>query len=731
MRLFQKSFPFLEQLDSNDCGIACLRMVAAYYGKPCPSSALTEFGVINNQGVSFHHISQLADMLGFRSLCIWSTIDKLSMEVSLPVIVHWNQNHFVVVYKIERNKVFVADPAFGLVSYSIPEFLKAWIGSEKGSREEGAVLLLETTPGFHKTITPPVNKKPRFTLFKTYLAPYRLHLFSLAAGLIVGSFLELLFPFFTQAIIDKGIGHQNISFVCFLLGAQLSLFLGKSVSEFLRERIFMHISSRISVLIISDFLVKLMKLPVSFFGARQMGDLIQRIQDHSRVEKFMSETVLKSVFAVFTLIVLSVILFHFSSPSFLLFITCSSLEFIWILSFIDKLKIVENKNFALLAQDQNKIHELIQAMPEIKLHNLEQKKRMEWENIQVSLFRLNLNKLKLNQWYECYHFLTYIQRLLVTLFTSIAAIHGQLSLGSMMAVLFVLGQMNEPISQLINFILQANYARISMLRLNEIRLKENEEREEMMKRTQLPVFKDIHLHELSFQYPGMEQQVLSGISMHIPANKTTAIVGVSGSGKTTLLKLLLKFYKPQSGSITLGGYNLATYKNDFWRSCCGAVLQDSFLFADTIAGNIALEDPPDLARLHYACFMAHIQDFVKALPRGYKTKIGQDGQGLSQGQRQRILIARTIYKNPAYVFFDEATNALDAENELYIMNNLESFFRSRTVVIVAHRLSTVKHADQIIVMDKGGICESGTHRDLIISRGRYYRLIKDQLELGA
>jgi ATP-binding cassette subfamily B protein len=724
-------FPFINQLDSNDCGLACIRMIARYYGKEFSSQDLNECSNLSNQGISLSNLSKSAEKIGFRSLYLLSDFDKLVKEIPLPAIAHWNQNHYVVVYKIKKDLVYVADPAFGLATYKKEEFLKAWADSHSRNMEEGVLLLLETTPEFQNQASSGETNRATFSFLLRYLRYFKIHLLSLATGLFLSSVMELIFPFFTQVIVDRGIGQQQINFIYLVLIAQVVLFISKTSIDFLRERIFMHISSRISVYIISDFLIKLMKLPLSFFNSRQIGDITQRINDHSRIEKFMTETLLKSIFAILTLVVLSGILIYFKPLVFVIFLSFSLVELTWIFAFLKKIRTLENKSFALLAQDMNKVYELITGMQEIKLNNLEQKKRWEWERIQAALFKINLSKLKLNQTYSSYRIFTYLQQVLIIFVTALAVLHHEMTIGTMMAVIFILGQLNEPISQLINFVLQAQYAKISLQRLSEVHMKENEEDSAGLKILQLPVNKDIQLKHLTFSYtesPG--QEVLSDINLNIPAGKTTAIVGVSGSGKTTLLKLLLKFYPTEKGGIRVGDHNLDFYNTAFWRSCCGTVLQDSFLFSDTIAGNIALSDQMDVQRLRHAAETARVHDFIVSLPMGYHTRIGQDGQGISQGQRQRLLIARVVYKNPDYLFFDEATNALDAENELIIMGNLQKFCRNKTVVIVAHRLSTVKHADQIVVMDKGRIVEQGSHEQLTSGRGKYYTLIKNQLELG-
>jgi ATP-binding cassette subfamily B protein len=706
-------------------------MISSWYGKKFSSAQLAGDDLLGKQGVSLQNLSKVAERIGFRTLYLLSDFEKLALSVPLPVIAHWNQNHFVVVYKISKNRVHVADPAFGCTSYSSEEFLKAWSAEGDGAGE-GILLLMEPEPNFFKQSESKETNKATFRFLLSYFRSFKPQLVSLILGLFLGSIIELIFPFFTQAIVDKGIGGKQLHFIYLVLLAQIMLYVSKTGIDFLRERIFIHISSRISVYIISDFLIKLMKLPISFFSSRQLGDINQRIQDHSRIDRFMTETLLKSVFAILTLLILTAVLIHFNPLVYLIFLIGSILQLSWIFAFLKRIRILENKSFALLALDQNKIYELITGMQEIKLNNLEHKKRWEWERIQASIFKVNLSKLKLNQTYEGYRAFVYLQRVLIIFVTTVGVMKGELSIGTMMAIMFVMGQLNEPVSQLINFILQGQQAKISLQRLGEIHLKPDEEDEEQHKLKELQNDKSIYLQEISFSYTETSShQVLSDISLEIPAGKTTAIVGVSGSGKTTLLKLLLKFYACSKGDIFIGEHPLEEHDSSFWRSQCGTVLQDSFLFSDTIAGNIALEDQISIERLYEAAKTAHVHEFITSLPLGYYTRIGQDGQGISQGQRQRLLIARAVYKNPEYLFFDEATNALDAENELIIMKNLDKFCQGKTVIVVAHRLSTVRHADQIIVLDHGRIAEMGNHEQLTQKRGKYYNLIRNQLELGA
>lgn len=726
-------FPYIQQLDSMDCGPSCLRMIAQYYGKTYSQQTISNLYHLNRQGISLPGLSKVGESIGFQTLCVRVDFEKLRQKAPLPVIAHWNQNHFVVVYKIRGDKVFVADPETGLLQYSKQEFLQGWAQGVKDGREEGVLMLLEPTPEFFDKADEPVKlDKSNFSFLFKYLMRYKYYLGLILAGLFIGSIFQLIFPFLTQAIVDKGIGNRNVNFIYVILVAQLVFYVSNVGVEFIRSWILIHISSRINVYIISDFLVKLMRLPIRFFDSRLTGDLIQRIRDHKRIEQFITDSLLKSLFAVFSLVVCSIILAYFNWKVFLVFVGLTAIEMGWIFFFLKKMRVVDNQSFTLMARDQSKLMEMVNGMQEIKLNNIENRKRWEWEMLQASLFSVNIKKLKLNQYQDGgSRFFGYVQFVLILFISCMAVLNNQMTLGTLLAIIFIIGELNKPISQLINFIISAQYARLSLERLNEIHQRPDEEKQfGNDKLTELPASKSIRLNNVSFSYGADDRKVLENINLVIPEGKVTAIVGVSGSGKTTLLKLLLKFYTPSEGAVKVGGTNLENIHSTTWRQHCGTVMQDSYLFSDTIANNIALEEPVDKKRLLEAVEIANIREFIESLPMDYNTKVGQEGLGLSQGQKQRLLIARAVYKNPAFLFFDEATNALDANNEKIIMRNLNEFFEGRTVLIVAHRLSTVKNADQIIVIDKGRIVEYGRHEELVYNKSNYYGLVKNQLELG-
>ena len=734
-----KPFPLYHQLDSRDCGPACLRMIARHYGKNYSLQKLREMCFINRNGVSLLGICEAAEHLGFRTLGARLSWEQLSSEAPLPCIIHWRQNHFVIVYKISVKRaqtiIWVADPAHGLIKYSLKEFTRNWISHQNDGEAKGIALLLEPSPEFYKQEDEKQDKSTIRFMFK-YLRPHRSFLVQVMMAMLLGSLLLLLAPFLTQSVVDKGIGNQDLGFVTIILIAQLVLMVSRTSVDFIRTWLLLHISTRINVSLISDFLIKLMKLPIGFFDSKMIGDIMQRIDDHSRIQSFLTGSSINILFSMVNLIIFGIVLSIYSLTITGVFVVGSIIYFIWVWAFLKKRREIDFKRFAQMANNQSNLFQLITGMQEIKLNNCERQKRWKWERIQARLFKVNIQVLALNQWQQVgAMFFNESKNIVITFLSASAVIKGDMTLGMLMSVQYIIGQLNAPIEQMIGFMQAAQDAKISIERLGEIHNKIDEESADINKITQLPQNRDIKINDLWFQYDGPHSDmVLKNINLTIPQGKTTAIVGASGSGKTTLIKLLLGFYNPVKGEIKAGGALLKNYNCNFWRSQCGAVMQDGFIFSDTITENIAPGDENiSTSKLRQAVHVANIFDFIDKLPLGFNTIIGQEGCGISQGQRQRLLIARAVYKNPEYIFFDEATNSLDANNERIIMKNLEEFFktgRPKTVVVVAHRLSTVKNADQIVVLEKGEIVEMGTHEELTRKKGYYYELVKNQLELG-
>ncbi|MCC6724238.1 MAG: peptidase domain-containing ABC transporter [Saprospiraceae bacterium] len=739
-------FPFHRQLDAMDCGAACLRMVAEFYGRRYSLQELRQRVFVDREGVSSRGIALGAESIGLRALPIklrFQGVDNEDvglMDAPFPCVVHWQQRHFVVVFKITKKWVWVADPARGKVKFSHSEFQRNW----RSDGPEGVAILLEPTPDFYGQEGDKVNRKGFGFLLK-YLRPYRRLTAQLVVGLVVASLIQFLFPFLTQAVVDVGIENQDLGFVWLILFAQLMLFMGQTTVRFLQNWILLHIGTRVNISLVSDFLVRLMAQPISFFDAKMTGDLMQRIGDHRRIEEFMTVSTLNILFSAFNLVIFGGVLALYSLKIFTIFLIASVLYVAWIFLFLKRRADADLMKFRALSDNQSAIIELIQGMQEIKLQNSEHKRRYGWVHIQARLFRANVRSLSVTQWQDAgAQFIAQVKDIIIIAIAAAAVIEGSMTLGMMLATMFILGQLNVPLQQIIGFVRSAQDAKISLERLAEIHTDGKEEAEMASQEFVSPQLTslishntalNLSLENLSFQYNPLSDFVLKNVTLTIPAGKVTAIVGTSGSGKTTLVKLLLGFYEPSAGTIKAGQFFLKSIPAHDWRARCGAVMQDGFVFSDSIASNIAESESNwqsiDKEKLLKAVQVAHIQEFIENLPLGYNTMVGAKGNGLSQGQRQLLLIARAVYKEPDYLFFDEATNALDAHTEKIITENLSQFFQGKTVVVVAHRLSTVKNADQIVVMERGEIVEIGTHESLSQKKGAYYALVKEQLELGA
>ena len=733
------TFPHYHQQESADCGPACLRMIAKYYGRQYSLEMLRERSFITREGVSMLGISDAAEYLGMHTLGVKITFEQLANEAVLPCILHWNQNHFVVCYGIKKKRfsddfnVYIADPASQKLCYSKAEFCKCWLSTKVSGQDCGTALLLEPGVNFGNIDDEFVSREKSISSFIGYFLPYKKLFFQLLLGMVLGSLLQLIFPFLTQAMVDVGIGNRDLGIITLILIVQLMLFFSQLTVGYIRSWILLHINSRIDISLISDFLQKITSMPLHFFDSKNIGDIMQRIGDHGRIKSFLMGKSINIVFSLVNFVVFMFILAYYNKQVLTIFIIGNVLYVSWILFFMRYRRELDAKRFNLSSTEQSRIIQLIQGMQDIKLNNCERQKRWEWERIQVRLFKVSVRGLTIGQIQQAGSvFFTQTTNIIISFIAAKAVVEGDMTLGMMMSQTYIIGQISAPIGDFINFAHTLQDARISMERLNDIHAQEDEEYDIGNKLSLLPENGTITVRDLTYNYSGAERDyAIKNLSLDIPEGKVTAIVGESGSGKTTLIKLLQGFYKPNSGTIKVGGIGLDCINPHLWRKSTGSVMQESYIFSDTIAKNIALStDEVDVKRLYDSALLANADEFISALPLGYNTRIGMEGSGVSQGQRQRLLIARAIYKNPKYLFFDEATNSLDATNERIIMENLQKIFQNRTVVIAAHRLSTVMNADNIVVMKKGEIVEQGTHSELVALRGHYYTLVKNQLELG-
>lgn len=725
--------PFIKQHDSMQCGTACLFMICHHYGLNISLDEIDALCMPTKEGMSMLGLKESAKKLGLKCSALKAPLAILS-QLQLPCLLHWNQNHFVVLYELgKKGKKFkIADPGKGLISYSRKEFEDHWISSEHDGEPCGIVMELIPTESFHKQMTEHVPKKRSFRYLLEYIKQYRKYFVQIILGLLLGCILQLILPFLTQAIVDVGIKNGDIGFIWLVLLGELMIVIGRTATDFIRRWLLLHISMRINISLVSDFFIKLLKLPMSFFDTKLMGDLLQRIGDHSRVQKFLTGQVLNIIFTFLSFMIFGIVLLIFDKIIFGIFVTGSIAYGLWISSFLRRRKVIDYELFEQQAINQNKTYQFITSMQEIKLQDCEQRRRWEWEDTQSDLFNVQMKSLKLQQAQEAGSiFINEVKNILITVFAATAVIDGQITLGAMLAIQYIVGQLNSPVEQFMSFIYSLQDVKISLERINEIHEGKNEESKENQTKS-FESEKYISINNIDFKYdPHALKKTLEGVSFDIPEGKVTAIVGASGSGKTTLIKLMLGYYPVMSGTINIAGQNINKYNLKWWRRHCGVVMQDGVIFSESIARNIAVDDGKiDMERLEQAAKIANIHEFVMGLPLKYNTIVGRDGVGLSQGQKQRILIARAVYKKPDFIFLDEATNALDAKNEKAIVENLDEFYKGRTVVVVAHRLSTVKNADQIIVIDKGRVVETGSHNSLIEKKGAYYTLVKNQLELG-
>lgn len=717
---------------TKDCAPACLKIVAKHYRKDIGIDYLRELCETTRIGTNLENLSQAAEKIGFRTLGVKISLDQID-TAPLPCILHWGKDHFVVLYKIKKNKYFISDPSIGLMNYNLREFIDNWIGKQTDLKtNKGIALLLEITPRFNNENLQNDSSRLPFSYFFAFLKNHKSFVRQLLIGLFLSSFVQFLFPFLTQSIIDVGIVNQDIDFIYLVLFAQLFLYIGKLSISMLRDWILLHIGTRIKVTLISNFIIKLMELPISFFDSKLTGDILQRMEDHEKIRVLLTSSSLNLVFSLFNLVVFGIIIALYNTSIFLVFLIGTVCCFLWFALFLKKRAQVDTALFKESTNDNYKVLELINGMQEIKLNNAERRKRWNWEAIQVKLYNLDLWSLSINQ-YQTHgtDFINEVTNIIITIMAANLVIQGTITLGMLLAIMYILGQLNLPIRLLLQFIRELQDANLSYQRLSEITVKETDEITDKINVEDIKNKGSIHINDLNFRYSGIDKLCLKNISFDIPHHKVTALVGKSGSGKTTLLKLLLKFYQPISGTIKIGNINLKKISNNSWRNYCGVVMQEGFIFDDSLRNNICLSDSFfDKKRFNTAVEIANLTQLIDELPKGYNTPIGNKGIGLSTGEKQRILIARAIYKNSKLLLFDEATSALDTENEKIIINNLDRYYNTRTSLIIAHRLSTVKNADQIIVLDKGEIVEKGTHDKLIERKGVYFNLVRNQLELG-
>lgn len=738
-----KKFPLYHQLDSVDCGPSCLRMIAKYYGRNFELHRLRELCYANKNGVPLLGINDAGEHIGFRCTAVKSTFERFASKAIFPCIIHWRGDHFVVVYKVKVKKdksgewtghIYIADPAFDRVKYTVKEFLDGWISDKENNQEKGTFLILVPTLAFfHPDAHTEKNSKVKLLFFFSYIKPYKHLFFQVFLGMFLGMCFSLIFPFLSQSVVDLGIMNNNLHFIYLVLIAQLILSFSELAINFIQSWILLHVVSRINIALVSDFLAKMLKLPINFFESKNTGDIMQRVNDHSRIQDFFTTSTIGTFFSFLNFFVFSLILGYYNLYMLLIFIIGHVLYVVWTLLFLKIRRELDYKHFERASRNQSSLIEIITGAEEVKLSGCEQKMRNKWEGIQAELFHLGIKGLSINQIQSVgAFFLSNVTNIILSIFSAYLVIHGSITLGMMMSLSYIIGQLKAPVASFIGFVHSYQDAKISLERLGEVHFQEDEEQTNELRIQELDqANKDIYLRNVTFGYLGEKMPpVLKNISITIPYNKITAIVGESGSGKTTLIKLLLGYYAPHEGDILVGKTNLKNISTKYWRSICSAVMQDGFIFSMTVAENIAISDnAPDRDRLYKSATLANIHDFIEQMPSAYNTKIGQEGSGISQGQRQRMLIARAIYKDPDFLFFDEATNALDANNERKVIENLYSFLRGRTSVIVAHRLSTVKYADQIIVLSAGEVAETGTHQELLDRKGVYYNLVKNQLEL--
>lgn len=729
-----KSFPFIHQHDEMQCGIACLQIICANAGLKFSAVEMEKICPPTTEGVSMLALSRAAKKIGFSTVCARLTLQELC-TVGYPCILHLNQCHFVVLYKVRKLRgktiYYIVDPAKGRLKLLEKDMRKTWISTTSQEVEKGVALILKETPSIKSYSHESSGESASFMYVIKYLKGYRADFVQIALGMAIGCVLQILFPILTQCIVDYGIGNKDIDFIYAILCAQIVISMGTAALGFVRSWIMLHICVHINIKMLNDFLIRLFNLTMPFFDVKSSGDMMQRMGDHNRVQSFLTNTPLSLFFSIISFITLSGILLLYDATVFLVFVLFSILNALWVIRFLPKRRYLNYEMFEKQAISQNRTLQLVTSMQEIKLQNCQDRRRWEWEDCQLDILKIQEQEFRLSTIENIGSFvINSAKNIFVIVLSAKAVIDGNITFGMMLAIQSIINQVSSPITQMIDFIYSFQSVKISMERINEIRHFKSEKKVQTDYSGAVPNGL-ICLKNLSFKYDvNSPVWTLRNISLNIPQGRTVAIVGGSGSGKTTLLKLLLGYYDSFDGDISIGGTELRNCDISKWRNMCGVVMQEGKIFTDTIARNIAVSDEfPDNKRLAYSTKMACIYDYIKTLPLGFNTIIGQNGKGLSMGQKQRIMLARAIYKNPQYIFLDEATNSLDTINEINIIQNLESFFKDRTVLVIAHRLSTIKNADQILVMEEGEIVESGSHDELMARHSHYYQLVKNQIEL--
>lgn len=719
-------FPVDYQMDSQDCGPACLKIIAKYFGRFYSLQYLRDRCGITKQGVSLENLSAGAESLGLRTLAIKCTLDDIINKIPFPAILFWRNSHFIVVYHANKKYIWVSDPAKGRIKYTHEDFKAGWY---KKGETLGVLLAIEPTIDFKRSKVEKEIEKNSFISILRYFIPYKNSFATIFFIMLVVTLLQGMLPFISKAVIDVGIKSSDINFINMVLIGNISILVSITIFNVIRDWVLMHITSRVNIALISDYLIKLMKLPVTFFENKLLGDILQRARDHERIRNFIMNNSLSLIFSILTFIIFGIILLTYNPIIFYIFLGGSILYVGWVLLFLRIRKRLDWEYFELVSQDQSYWVETVSAIQDIKIYNYERYRRWKWEEIQARLYKVNKRVLNITNMQKLgAQFIANIKNMAIVFFCASAVIKGDITFGIMISTQFIIGMLNGPLTQFISFIVSAQYAKISFLRMNEIKqLKDEEELLSIGTTSILPEKRDITLSNIIFQYSKNSPIVLKNIFLTIPQNKITAIVGGSGSGKSTLLKLLVRLYKPTAGEIKMGNMNIASINLHTWRNMCGVVMQDGKLFSDTILANIVLDDEHiDYERLHKVCRMAQIAKEINGMPQGYETMIGERGRGISGGQKQRLLIARALYKEPDFLFLDEATNSLDVINEKKIVEALNAAFRDRTVIVVAHRLSTIRNADQIIVLHQGRIAEIGNHENLMAKKGEYFKLVSSQ-----